>query len=206
MTLPWSRREIEQLRREGGVYGRAGCGRPVGAFLADRTDSHKDASVRRALAPLAPPGRPAVPGRRRRGSPDEGPEPTPACAGDRIERVRERRPLGPGRRARPRSTRTARAGWLWVLAHVSTNWGSAGVRCSPRISRSCASSLDDGSRRRALTLWVDRRRVERQQSRTFRAARAEGSTEVEEEIRAALAEGQAPEPRREGGRLRRRSG
>lgn len=43
---------IEALRADGQPVGMLVID-PIGAFLSDRTDSHRDASVRRALAPLA---------------------------------------------------------------------------------------------------------------------------------------------------------
>lgn len=56
LTLPDDVRlleqEIQKLRDAGRTIGMIVID-PIGAFLADKTDSHKDAPVRRALAPLA---------------------------------------------------------------------------------------------------------------------------------------------------------
>ncbi len=49
---PQLEQKIKQLRAEGRTIGMLVID-PIGAFLSDATDSHRDASVRRALAPLA---------------------------------------------------------------------------------------------------------------------------------------------------------
>jgi AAA domain len=178
-------RQIAALRDRGRPVGLLVVD-PIGAFLAERTDSHKDASVRRALAPLA-----AMAERLDLAvvvvahlTKDEGKRLLSRVSGSGAFVNAARSVLVVGRDP---NDPEGEAGNLRVLIQVASNWG----RLSPALACHVEGRnvrLDDGSVE-SVPLWV----IDGESSVAVEDLQGgghdEGRTEVEEEIAAVLAEG-----------------
>lgn len=186
--VPVVEQEVAGLRSQGREVGLLVVD-PIGAFLAERTDSHKDASVRRALAPLA----------RMAERLDLAVVVVAHLTKDQGKRILAR-VSGSGAFvnaarsvlavARDPSDPEGEAGSLRVLVHVSSNWG----RLAPALACHVESrmvALEDGGRA-SEPLWV----IDGESSVAVEDLQGgssdESRTEVEEEIVAALSEGSRP--------------
>jgi hypothetical protein len=161
---------------------------PIGAFLAERTDSHKDASVRRALAPLSKMAERldlavVVVAHLTK---DEGKRLLARVSGSGAFVNAARSVLAV---ARDPNDPEGEAGGLRVLVHVASNWGrlAPALACHIEAER---VALDDGSVE-SVPLWV----IDGESSvslEELQGGQSESRTEVEEEIAAVLAEGARP--------------
>jgi hypothetical protein len=162
---------------------------PIGAFMSERTDSHKDAQVRRALAPLA-----AMAERRDLAiivvahlNKDESRRLISRVSGSGAFVNAARSVLG---FARDPGDPDGEQGNQRVLVHVATNWGRYAPSLGMRIE-SLSVDVDDGSiadvGHMVLTGEIDVSVEDLQ-----RGATEDGRADTEEKIAAKLAGGARP--------------